>query len=283
MENKVIIACDSTMDLGPDITSQYRIRTMPVKIFLGNEEYYDSVDISPEYIYRHYETHNELPKTSGATAEEFKSFFSKNISGRNALVFFTISSEISSNYNSACLAAKNFDNVYVVNTENLSTGGGLLVLKACEMAEEGIAADIIAQKCSALTDKIDASFVIDNLEFLRKGGRCSYLPVFGVNPLKTKLAISINNGKMSVAKKYKGTFSNALKNYIDDKFYDKSIADTTRIFITHGGCNDKIIEDCVKQVEELEIFKEIIVTRAGCAVSSHCGRNTLGVMFLRGI
>ena len=283
MKNNIIIASDSTTDLGPELIEKYKIKIMPIKIMLGGEEYNDGVDISPDYIYHHYENHNELPKTAASNISEFEEFFAANTIKGNSLIFFTISSEMSSNYMNACIASEQFDNVYVIDSRNLSTGAGLLVLKACDMAAEGYAPDEIVRACSKLTEYVDTSFVIDNLEFLHKGGRCSSIAALGANLLKLKPSIIVRNGRMTVGKKYRGTFSVSLERYIGDQLSDVSEIDSNRVFVTHAGCDKRVVDACVKQVKKLGLFKEIIVTRAGCAVSSHCGRNTLGIIFIRNI
>ncbi len=194
---------------------------------------------------------------------------------------FTISSEMSSTYNNACIAAGEFEDVYVVDTKNLSTGGGLLVLTACDMAAAGKSAREIAEACSALANRVDASFVIDNLTFLHKGGRCSALTALGANILQIKPCIVVRDGKMTVGRKYRGKFPAVLKRYITDQLEDPAAIDLDRVFVTHAGCEEWIVEQCVQQVREAADFKEIHVTRAGCTISSHCGRNTLGVLFTR--
>jgi DegV family protein with EDD domain len=188
---------------------------------------------------------------------------------------------MSSTFNNARLAAQEFENVYPINTKNLSTGGGLLVIAAAEMAAQGKTGREIADACAALRDRVDASFVIDNLEFLHKGGRCSAIAALGANLLQLKPCVMVRDGKMLVGKKYRGKFAMTLEKYIADRIGDGSEIETDRIFVTHAGCDASIVDQCVKQVEDMGLFKEILITRAGCTVSSHCGRNTLGVLFIR--
>ena len=239
------------------------------------------MDIDPDLIYQNYEQTGMLPKTSAINMADASEFFAQYVNEGYTVIFFTISSEMSSTYQNVRLAASEFENVYVVDTKNLSTGGGLLVVSACEMAAEGKTAREIVERCEALTACVDASFVIDSLEFLRKGGRCSALAAFGANLLGLKPCIMVRDGKMSVGKKYRGKFEVVLQKYIEDRIGDASDIDLDRVFVTHAGCDPEIYQACVEKVKALAPFKEVFVTRAGCTISSHCGRNTLGVLFVR--
>ncbi len=281
MSNKIIIGSDSTSDLSAELIERYGIKIVPLSVGLGGKDYTDGVDIDPEKIYAHYEATGELPKTAAPSLTDFEEFFKENTRDGSAIVFFTISAEMSCTYNNARLAAEDFENVYVVDTRNLSTGGGLLVLAAAEMAAEGESAENIAKRCEELIPRVDASFIIDNLEFLHKGGRCSAVAAFGANLLQLKPCITVEGGKMGVAKKYRGTFKKVLESYIAERIGDGSDIDRRHVFITHAGCDTEIYEKCVEQVKELAPFDEVHVTRAGCTISSHCGRNTLGVLFIR--
>lgn len=281
MNKKVIIASDSTCDLGPALIARYGIQIVPLSVNLGDQIYTDGVDIDPDMIYRHYEEKRELPKTASPNVLDFETFYQKYTAQGYAVVMFTISSTMSSTYNNARLAALDFEDVYAVDTCNLSTGGGLLVLHAAEMAAAGKSAAEIAEECRAMTDKVDASFVIDNLEFLHKGGRCSALAALGANLLQLKPCISVNGGKMGVGKKYRGKFGMVLQKYVADRIGDGTGIRRNRIFVTHAGCDEAIVTQCTEQVKELGIFDEVLITRAGCTVSAHCGRNTLGVLFVK--
>lgn len=281
MNQKVIIASDSTSDLSAELVSRYDVKILPLTVNLGGKLYADGLEIDPDTIYAHYEKTGELPKTSAINIADFEAFFGEQTKDGASIVFFTISSTMSATYNNARLAAEEFENVYVVDTKNLSTGGGLLVIAAAEMTQAGKDAAEIAKACEELTSRVDASFVIDNLEFLRKGGRCSALAAFGANLLNLKPCIVVKNGSMGAAKKYRGRFEMALKQYIADRIGDASDIETERIFVTHAGCDENIVNACVEQVKEMGVFGEVLITRAGCTVSSHCGRNTLGVLFVR--
>lgn len=279
--NKVLIASDSTSDLSVELIRSHNIHILPLGVHLGDKNYTDGVDIHPDDIYAHYRNCKELPKTSAVNMADFCSFFEKETKQGHSIVLFTISGDMSSTYNNARLAAEQFNDVYIVDTRNLSTGGGLLVLHACEMAEHGASASEIAQECTKLTEHVDASFVIDDLEFLHKGGRCSALAALGANVLHIKPCISVKNGKLGVAKKYRGKFNIVLKQYIADRIGDGRDILKENVFITHAGCDEQIYRSCIDQVTELLPDAQVHLTRAGCTVSAHCGKNTLGVLFIR--
>ena len=279
--NQVIIASDSTTDLNAELIARHGVKILPLGVTLGEKQYVDGVDIIPEDIYAHYEKTGELPKTSAVNIGQFEEFYRACEANGDSVVIFTISASMSCTCNNARLAAEGFPNVFVVDTKNLSTGGGLLLLHACDLRDAGKSAREIAEECEGLTDYVDASFVIDNLEFLHKGGRCSALARFGANMLSLKPCIVVRGGKMSVGKKYRGKYIATLKSYIADQIGDGADIDLTRVFVTHAGCDQEIVDACVSAVKELAPFRELHITRAGCTVSSHCGRNTLGVLFMR--
>ena len=281
MIQKTIIAADSTCDLSRELIEAYGIHIIPLGVTLGETQYTDGVDIDPDFIYAHYEKTGQLPKTSAVNLVDFEDYFARETAAGNSVVLFTISSEMSSTCNNARLAAEGFENVYVVDTRNLSTGGGLLVVTAAEMAAEGKSAAEIAETCTALAPCVDASFIIDSLEFLHKGGRCSALAAFGANMLSLKPCIVVKDGKMGVGKKYRGRFGAVLPKYVSDRLGDASDVVKGHIFVTHAGCEPAIIDACVEAVAAIAPEAKIHITRAGCTISSHCGRNTLGVLFIR--
>ena len=281
MSEKIIIASDSTTDLSAELIEKFGIKILPMGVTVGNKEYTDGVDITPDMIYENYNKTGQLPKTAAINIAGFTDFFEKYTAEGYSVVMFTISAEMSSTFSNARLAASDFDNVYVVDTRNLSTGGGLLVLTAAEMAAEGKSASEIYDECTRLVDYVDASFVIDSLEFLHKGGRCSALAALGANVLKLKPCIVVKGGKMGVSKKYRGNYSAILPTYIADRLADVADVNLDKVFVTHAGCDKEIVDLCVNKVKELAPEANVMITRAGCTVSSHCGRNTLGVLFIR--
>lgn len=281
MQEKIIITSDSTTDLGEELIARYGIKILPLKVSLGEKTYTDGVDITPDMIYKHYHAAGELPQTAAPNLAECIDFFGAMVKDGCSVVHFTISSEMSSSYSNAAIAAQEFENVHVVDTRNLSTGGGLLVLTACEMAQQGMTAAEIAAKCRDMTDRVSASFVVDDLTFLHKGGRCSALAALGANLLKLKPCIEVVGGKMDVSRKYRGKFEKVLSQYIADQIGDPATIEPGHVFVTHAGCDEEIYQMCVEEVRKLVNVKEIHITRAGCTISSHCGRNTLGVLFIR--
>ena len=281
MASDIIITSDSTTDLSKELCERYKITVMPLCITLGDKLYTDGVDITPDDIYAHHGRTGELPKTTATNVGDCLDFFSQFTSQGKTVIHFTISSEMSSTYNNACMAAEELGNVYIIDTKNLSTGGGLLVITAAELLNQGLPAEEIVEKTRETVARVDASFVIDNLEYLYKGGRCSAVAMLGANLLKLKPCIQVKNGKMDVAKKYRGRYADVLKQYVVDKIGDYSDIDLDRVFVTHAGCDPQLVNDIVELVKKTAPFKEVFLTRAGCTVSSHCGANTLGVLFIR--
>ena len=281
MAEKIIITSDSTTDLSPELIERYGIKTLPMGITLGDKTFRDGIDIKPDDIYEHQRRYDELPKTCATNMGECVDFFKPFVDDGYSVIHFTISALMSSTYNNACLAAEEVGNVYVVDTMNLSTGGGLLMLAACDMVKEGKPAAEIAEECRKLAHRVDASFVIDNLEYLYKGGRCSAVSMLGANLLKLKPCIEVKNGAMGVGKKYRGKYAEVLKQYAEDRLENREDLVPTRVFVTHAGCQPEVVKSIVELVKSKGIFDEIFETRAGCAVSSHCGADTLGVLFIR--
>ncbi len=281
MSKRVVILADSTCDLSPALREQYDVRIQPLAVLLGDKEYYDGVDVSPDMIYDHYRKYKELPKTAAPNIAAFSDFFARNVGEGEEAVCFTLSATMSATHNNARLAALEHEGVFVVDTQNLSSGAGLLVLAAAEMAKKGMGAAEIAACCREMAARVDASFVVDDLEFLHKGGRCSAVAAFGANLLKLKPCIAVREGKMGVSKKYRGAFSAVLEKYIADRIGDGTGIDRHRVFVTHAGCDEAIVDRCVELVSSYHIFDEVLVARAGCTISSHCGKNTLGVLFVR--
>lgn len=281
MERKIIISSDSTCDLSRELIDRYNIRILPLGVSLGDNIYRDGVDITPDDIYAYVAKTGQLPKTSAINMAENADFFAELTKDGSAVIHFTISSSMSATYNNARMAAEDFENVYVVDSKNLSTGNGLLVIAAAEMARQGLDAQEIAQRVAAMADCVDASFVVDNLEYLAKGGRCSAVAAFGANLLQLKPCIAVKKGAMGVSKKYRGKFEKVLPNYVAERLANGDDIELDRVFVTHAGCDPQIVENVVQLVKNTLPFKEVFVTRAGCTVSSHCGANTLGVLFIR--
>lgn len=279
--SNIVITSDSTCDLTAELKERYNISILPLGITLGDKTFKDGVDINPDDIYEHHKKTGELPKTTAANYSDCVDFFKKFVDEGKSVIHFTISSEMSSTYNNCRMAAEEFENVYVIDSKNLSTGEGLLVISAAEMAAKGMEAPKIVEEIEKLIPCVDASFVIDNLDFLHKGGRCSALAVLGANLLKLKPCIEVKNGAMGVGKKYRGRFSDVLKSYVEERIGDASDIDLDRVFVTHAGCEEAVVKEVYEQVCKIAPFKEVFLGRAGSTISSHCGPYTLGVLFIR--
>lgn len=280
---KVIISADSTCDLGDKLKEKWNIQYFPYHINLEGKDYLDNVTITPDDLYAAYRERKALPKTSAINVGEYLEHFKKFTDAGYEVVHINLGSGLSSSYQNACLAADELEGVYAVDSKNLSTGTGLLVLKACEMAEQGADAKSIAAHLQSLTSFSHASFVINTLEFLRAGGRCSALAAFGANLLGIKPSINVDNnngGKMSVGKKYRGKYDKVLLSYVADTLAKYPNYDDSIVFITHSGTDISYIQSVEQYLKENTTFKEIYITKASCTISCHCGPDTLGILFM---
>ena len=279
---KVKITSDSTCDLSPELVSQYDIGILPLLITFGEKTYRDGVDTTPEDIYRFVEETGSLPKTCALNTAEYEEFFRSWTEQGYALVHFCIGGRFSSTCQNACIAAAGMENVFVVDSENLSTGQGLLVLRAAELQQQGRSAKEIYEACTALAPYVEASFVLDDLEYLVKGGRCSGVAAFGANLLKLKPCIEVRSGTMEPTKKYRGKIQNVILEYVTDRLTGRDDLDKSRIFITHTRCEQEWVDAARNKVMELvPDFCEILDTTAGATVTTHCGPSTLGILFIR--
>lgn len=275
------ITADSTCDLSSALLNEYDVDTMPLYVVLNGESYRDGIGISPDDIFAHVEGGGNIATTSAANVEDYTEFFAKAMAGHEGVVHFTISSEISCSYQNACLAAQEYENIYVVDSRSLSTGIGQLVLDAVLMSREGCTAEEIFKALEEKKQRLDVSFVINTLEYLRKGGRCSTLTALGANLLSLKPCIELRDGKMGVGKKYRGHLERCLQKYVADRLEDPSTVDDSRIFITDSGVSEELRAMIHEAVLKCVPFKEVIHTRAGCTISNHCGPNCLGILFYR--
>lgn len=278
---KIKITSDSTCDLSNELIEKNNIRIIPLAITYGAESYKDGVDITPDDIFRRVESGGGIGSTAAVNVQEYVDIFTELLKDYDAIIHFTISSDMSSCYQNACIAAQNLSNVYVIDSLNLSTGIGHLVLDAAELAGEGKQPEEIVRIIENKREKLDVSFVISTLEYLSKGGRCSAVAAFGANLLKIRPCIEVKNGKMGVGKKYRGSFEKCLTQYVQDKLENKESLDLKRIFITDSGVPEEVRLAVREQVLSIAPFEEVIHTRAGCTVSNHCGPGTLGILFYR--
>lgn len=279
---KVKIISDSTCDLSKELVEKYDIEVHPLYVVMNDKTMRDGLEVAPDDIYDYVDKTGKLPSTSAANLGDYLDVFQKWHDEGYSIVHFNISAEFSSSYRNACMAAEEVGDVYVVDSRNLSTGQGLVVLHGAEMAQNGATAEEIYNACNDIATKVEASFVIDKLDYLYKGGRCSALSAFGANLLSLKPCIEVIDGKMKPTKKYRGNFSRVVGTYVADKLKDRGDINKHRIFITHTKCSQEIVDDVKAKVTELcPDFDEIIETTAGCTVTTHCGPNTLGVLFIR--
>ena len=275
------IVADSTCDLSRELIEKYNIQIAPLHIVLGEKEFKDGEEISPDEIYAWADEHEDTPKTSAIGFEDVMDIMKPLVGTKDEMVVFTISGKMSTTVNVFRMVAEELeveDQVSVIDSENLSTGIGLMVIKAAAMVQEGKNRVEICQAVEEMKKKVKSSFVVDTLTYLHRGGRCSSVAALAGGVLKLHPMIVVDDGKMTAAKKYRGkTF---IKSYIHDLKDDLMNAKSDRVFITHSGCNVDIINLVYNSLKELNVFKEIIVTRAGAVISSHCGPGTLGVLFI---
>lgn len=275
------ITADSTCDLSPELVEKYGIEILPLYIIKDGESYRDMKDIVPQDIFDHVNAGGTITTTAAINTEEYIEYFKPLSEQYDAVIHINISAGFSSCNQNANIAAEEFDNVYIVDSRNLSTGSGHVVIEAAIMAQNGASPEEIVEAMKTLVDKVEASFVVDKLDYLRKGGRCSALAALGANILSLRPCIEVKDGKMGVGKKYRGKFDACIEKYVNERLEGRTDIVTDRIFITHTPCDKKIVDAVRKTIKKHMQFTEIIETTAGCTVSSHCGPNTLGILFIR--
>lgn len=279
----VHILSDSTCDLSDELIKKYNITIIPLYVRLGDDEYKDGVNITPDELYKWSDEHGETPKTAAPSVGDIESYLEKD--SEDEYIIFTISSSMSACFNNCRLAADDLDmseRVFPIDSANLSTGIGLQILRAAELALEGKKAAEIVSEIESLKDKVRASFVIDTLTYLYRGGRCSGVAALVGSALKLHPRIAVENGAMHPEKKYRGNSSKYVMDYVKDMEEPLKSARKDRVFITHSGCDSEIVNRVRAYLESLNHFDEILETRAGAVVSSHCGPGTLGVLFIEG-
>ena len=277
---KIKILSDSTCDLSPALLAQYDITLTPLTVVKNGEQFKDGVTITPADIFEHVANGGELCSTSANAIGEYEDVFAK-YTDYDGVILITIGSGFSSCYQNACVAAADYPNVRVVDSMNLSTGQGLVVLKACELAKTAADLDALADELRAFTAKVEASFLVDKLNYLVKGGRCSAAAALGANLLNLKPCIEVRDGKMTVVKKYRGNYAKCLANYVKERLDGRDDLDTTNLFITQTVVSDDCYAAVKAAVAQYGKFDNIYETTAGCTISCHCGPGTLGVLFVR--
>lgn len=278
--SKIQIFADSTCDLTKELLKKYNIKTIPLSIILGDKSYFDGTEITPDAIYKWADANKTTPKTAATSYEQIQEAIKPHIAAGDDMIFFGISGDMSSTCNVARFVSReNSDRLFVIDSRNLSTGIGLQVIKAAEMAAAGKTAEEIVEYIEKKKTDVRASFVIDTLTYLARGGRCTPVTALMANTLKLHPMIVVKDGKMGVSKKFLGKMDFALSKYVSELTKDLLAADKSRVFITHSGCSEATIEKVRVMLEDLGYFDEILITRAGGVISSHCGPNTLGVLF----
>lgn len=281
MGNIKIIA-DSTCDLTNDLLEQYDISIVPLTIMLGDNDYKDGKDITPTDIFDWSEEVKSTPKTAAPIIEDVLHILTPFVRENRPILFIGISEEMSTTCNVIRLSKDYLDysNIHVVNSKNLSTGIGHVVIKAAKMAKEGKTIDEVLSVINPMVDKVRASFVIDTLTYLHRGGRCSSVTALIGNTLRLKPMIQVTNGKMGVGKKYRGNNKKVLLSYYEDLKPHLLNASNERVFITHSGCDKEVVHELITNIKELNHFDEVIETIAGSVISSHCGPETLGILYV---
>lgn len=277
------IISDSTCDLSKELLEKFHIAVLPLHVHMGEEEYEDGVNITPDELYRWSDANKTTPKTAAASLETTMKLFKSYADEGKEIISFCVSEDMSTTGNVMRLAASELGlegKVHVVNSANLSTGVGLLVLEAAQMAQEGKSASKIVERMEQLKPKVRASFVVDTLTYLHRGGRCSSVAALAGGVLKLHPRIAVENGKMDAGKKYRGKMQSVIMSYVKDMEDNLKNAVSKRAFITHSGCDDAIVDMVKEYLQNLAVFEEICVTRAGSVISSHCGPGTLGVLFI---
>ncbi len=278
---RIKITADSTCDLTAELVEQNQITITPLTVNCGAESFRDGVDITPDGLYEKIRATGTLASTAAVNVQEYMDAFSAALRDHDAVVHFTISSDMSACYQNACIAARELGNVYVVDSRNLSTGIGHLVLDGCQLAGSGMGPEDIQKELERRREKLDVSFVVDTLEYLRRGGRCSALAAMGANLLHLHPCIFVKDGAMGVGRKYRGRLIECVRAYVRDRLSEPDSVDPRRVFITDSGVSEDIRAAAEEEVRRAVAFQQIIHTRAGCTVSSHCGPGTLGILFYR--
>ena len=280
LTQSVVITSDSTCDLSQELLDRYDIPVIPLTITLGEDTFLDGSNFTPLDMYARYKQDGTLPKTSAPSVQEFLDFFSQFTEKGRAVVHLDISSELSNTYNAACMAAEELGHVHVVDSRMLSTGVGLLAIEGAECRDRGMGAQEIAEHLRGLTGKVQTSFVLDTLQFMWKGGRCSAVSALGANLLSLKPGLEMKDGKLGVYKKYRGNIKNVYKQYVKERLQGRRVR-PGHVFITESGeVDDAVLEEIFALVRETIPVQEIHHTLAGCTVSTHCGPKTLGILFI---
>lgn len=275
---KVVITADSAADLPKELAEKYDIKIMPMNVIVDGKIFRDGVDISPGVIFGYVEKNGEIPKTSAVSPGEYMDFFEPFLKAGNAVVHLSFCSELSSTHRNAKLASARLGDVYALDTRNLAGGISLLALKACGMRDKGCTAEEIIVDLKKLVPKARVSYLLNSIEFLRKGGRCSAAAAWGANLFSVKPCAAVVNGKIDVIKKYRGKGKAVRLQYANEQLESDNI-DFETAFIYHSGVPEEelsTVEEMAKQAG----FKQVIIAETGCMISLHSGEKAMGIHFL---
>ena len=277
----VRIVADSTCDLSKELIEKYDISIIPLCIVMGDKSYYDGIETTPDEIFAWADANKTTPKTAAVAMDKAAELLAPFMEAGDDIIFFGISGEMSTTCNVIRIVGedKEYDKLFIIDSRNLSTGIGLQVIRAAELAAAGKSAAQIVEAINSVKDKVRASFVVDTLTYLARGGRCTAVTALLANTLKLHPQIVVKDGKMGVSKKYRGSLDSALNKYVKEMQEELLQADSARVFITHSGCSQETLDKVYDSVKALNYFEEIHITRAGGVISSHCGPATLGVLF----
>lgn len=277
----VKITADSTCDLTPELLERYNIELLPLSVILGDKALKDGLEVTPDDLYRYVASTGNLPSTSAISVGEYQERFAALSVQYDAVIHINISAEFSSCYQNACIAAGEFENIYVVDSRSLSFGHGLVAIEAALAARRGLSAPEIVAYLNDLTGRVEASFILDQLAYMVKGGRCSAVTALGANLLKLKPCIEVKDGKMGVGKKYRGTLTKVLTEYVRDRLDGRDDLICDRIFVASSSEMPEVIDGLREAVKTYAPFTEILEARAGCTICSHCGPGAFGILFIR--
>lgn len=280
--SKIILSADRTCDIGAALAEKYSVNQISYQITLEDQTYLDSVNITPDVLYEAYHERKVLPQTSAINTAEYIDYFKQWTDEGYEVIHFTLSSAITRSYQSAVLAAEELPGVYVIDSRNVSSAIALLVMEAGDRIAKGLPAAQIVEEVSELREKSHCSFVLETLEFMKAGGRCSGVAALAAGVLGLKVSIEVDNqtGELHAGKKYRGNMDRVLAQYVEEQFAKYPNIDPKRMYITHSGVSEERLAAVKAQVEATGIFEEIYTSRASCTISTHCGPGTLGVLFL---
>ena len=278
---KIKIISDSTCDLSPAQLAEHDITLARLTVIKGDEQFVDGETITPADIFAHVAAGGDLCSTSAYSVGQYADLFAQYANDYDGIICINISAHFSSCHQNACIAAEDFPNVRVIDSMNLSTGQGHVVLEACRLAKECEDLDEIADKLKAFAPRVEASFLLDQLKYMVKGGRCSSAAALGANLLNLKPCIEVRDGKMSVVKKYRGNYAKCLASYVKDRLADREDIVRDELFLTYTPVTDECLTAVKEAIDAYGNFQTVYETTAGCTVSCHCGPSTLGVLFVR--